>query len=1003
MIRFPDELRVTVVAALVILSAVAGTVALSTAAAAAPAVESSLTVDPTAVPSNSTNSHSFAVNVTTTVDGTNDRLEVTFPGAFALSSPSATLSTNDSANLSKGAVRVVDRTGGGAAETLEVEIVDAGSGGTNASVNLTGSVSAAAPTGEFSGTVRSTYDVGDDGGTTANLDTGSRPVSTYTYAPSYDTAASSGTVYPGATVYLGQDDVTFGGGLGTRLTGVAGDADGRVLRSSIPRDQPVGRYSTDGSASALSVTVDTPRITTFRVENANGEDVSGGTVSAGSAGQLQVVVDYNFAKAEDVELTVENPNGLDVTDDVLTGPAAFNGAHSVGLDLSDGTVGFYTISAEGTDDLDFGDANRTTTVGLLPDRSPSIHVDADSVVQGGDVVYDVSGSSAGTFHLVRIDAGDFRENTSLREQAKIFRNTGDVVERGVVAPGTGPHGRALESASGTATGLEGGVDPADVTAAYAVVEVDDTGLALGSLETRYLDTTSVTLDVSDALLTDEALDPTLLDTDDAGEPVAVSGGGAVGYLFDEGDTSGLPSGYVPSPDADGDVASTDDRAFDRDDVSLDVTEGSLALDSPRTYAVGSRIDLTGNASAEMDDVAVYARNQNEFELVTLGGERTISVGENGTFEATDVTLSAGNSMLSFPGSYRLGVVDAADADHDGDGTVDGTLTVREFGSATSTSRPIRVTNATLDATFTSIVDGQVAQADDGVGVNGTATASTDVVFVAVGSAGHVVTEELAVDDDDTFAEDAISLDALERGRVTLHVLSLGRDGTAGTAGDGPSAAASHIRSFGAASRPTPLTGDQIRSRLRDYTTGAAGSDDALVTESVQLRDARTTIDGVHPAGSAAAGVNPVATGETMVVTGSTNRQPDDAAIAVELRDATDSVALATADDWGTDGEWSVEFDTSGVAPGTYTVLADDGDATDVATVDLVESRATETAASDTATATSATSATTPTATATPTATSTPTETPSPTRSDGPGFGVVVALLAFLAAALLGRW
>ncbi|MFC6989548.1 hypothetical protein ACFQJD_14060 [Haloplanus sp. GCM10025708] len=378
MIQLSGERRAAMLAVLVVLSAVA----FSATAAAAPETESSLTVDPTAVASNSTNSHSFAVNVTTTVDGANDRLEITFPDAFALSGPSATLTTNDSANLSKGTVQVVDRTGDSAAETLEVVVVDSGAGGASASVNLTGSVSAAAPTGEFSGTVRSGYDVGDDGSATTDLDAGSRSLSTYTYAPSYDTAASSGTVYPGATVYLGQGDVTFGGGLGTRLLGVAGDADGRVLQSPILRDQPVGRYSSDGSASARSVTVDTPRITTFRVENANAEDVSGGAVSAGSAGQLRVVVDYNFANAEDVELTVEDPSRLDVTDDVLTGPATFNGAHSVGLDLSDGKVGFYTISVEGSDDLDFGEANRSTSIGFLPDRSPSIHVDTDTAVQG---------------------------------------------------------------------------------------------------------------------------------------------------------------------------------------------------------------------------------------------------------------------------------------------------------------------------------------------------------------------------------------------------------------------------------------------------------------------------------------------------------------------------------------------------------------------------------------------------------------------------------------------
>jgi major cell surface glycoprotein (TIGR04216 family) len=1008
MIQVADELRASVLAVLLVSSTFVGAVALSETAAAAPGVDSSLTVDPSAVASNSTNTHSFTVNVTTTVDGTNDRLEIAFPDEFDLSTPSVTLTTNDSTNLSTGTIQVVDRSGDPTTETLEVELVDSGAGGADAYVDLTGSVSAAAPTGDVSGTVASTYDVGDDDGSTADVDTGTVSISTYTYAPSYDTATSSGTVYPGATVYLGQRDVTFGGNLQTPLVGTSGDAEGAVLEPPIPREQATGRYSSDGSEGAPALTVDTPRITTFAVENANGKNVSGGTVDVQSAGNLTVDVGYNFAEAEDVQITVEDPHGLEVTDEVLTGPAAFNGDRSVGLDLRDGTVGFYTVAVEGADDLDVGEANDSTTIGLLPNRDPAVHVDAETVVQGDDVVYDVSGSSAGTYHLLRVDAADFRENTSLAQQARIFRHTGDVVERGLVAEGAGPHGQAYEYDGNSATGLEGGFAPRDVTAAYAVVEVDDdTGLAVGSLESKYLDTSSITLDVSDSLLTDEKVNPGL-DTDDVSEPVAVSGTTVDGYLFDGKASSDLLANYVPTPDADENATTTDDRRFERDEVSFDVEAGTVSLDSPPTYAVGSRVDLAGNASAGIDDVAVYVRNRAEFELVTVDSERTISVDDDGTFDADDVDLSAGNSILSLPGRYQFGVVDAAAADADDDGTVDDVLTIREFGSGTSVSHPIRVTNATLDASFTSIIDGQHADADDGIGVHGTATAAEDVLFVAVGESGNVVTRAVEVGANDTFEEDSLALAELDRGRAALYVLSLGRDDVAGNSGDDLSAAEGTIDGFGADGRSTPLTADQIRSRLREYTTDATGSDDALVTKEIRVAEPRTTIDSVSPGGSPGTASTPIATGETIVVTGSTNRHPDDAVISVELRNASDSVRLASTDDWGSDGQWSVDIDTDDVDPGTYSLVADDGDTTDVSEVELVETRVTATAGDVEATASTATTAPESTATTAPESTATaepasatsqsPTQTP--TRSDGPGFGAIAALLALVAVSLL---
>ncbi|MCX2818767.1 plastocyanin/azurin family copper-binding protein [Haladaptatus sp. F3-133] len=89
----------------------------------------------------------------------------------------------------------------------------------------------------------------------------------------------------------------------------------------------------------------------------------------------------------------------------------------------------------------------------------------------------------------------------------------------------------------------------------------------------------------------------------------------------------------------------------------------------------------------------------------------------------------------------------------------------------------------------------------------------------------------------------------------------------------------------------------------------------------------------------ASGINDIEVGETMVVRGVTNRQPSETAIVVEATEGPTiaSVPTAVTDDWGSDGEWSVEMDISeDVEPGRYTFQSDDGDRIDEATVNIVD-------------------------------------------------------------------
>ncbi|MBP2252909.1 hypothetical protein J2754_003271, partial [Halarchaeum solikamskense] len=122
-------------------------------------------------------------------------------------------------------------------------------------------------------------------------------------------------IFPGATVYKGEEDLTFAGGLGSSLTGVAGNAEGTILSPPVPQDQAEGRYTTDGESGSPGVTVNTPRVTQLDVNNQNGKDISGGSVSEQNAQNLEVAADWNFQEAENLEITVEDSSGLEITGD----------------------------------------------------------------------------------------------------------------------------------------------------------------------------------------------------------------------------------------------------------------------------------------------------------------------------------------------------------------------------------------------------------------------------------------------------------------------------------------------------------------------------------------------------------------------------------------------------------------------------------------------------------------------------------------------------------------
>ena len=970
-----DQLRALILSALMVLSIMVGGVAFSGSAAAAPndgnVGVDDITASPTEVPRTDGITHSVTIDLTDVdADGSTPTDIVITEGVGSLSGISNIEATNGTSGDTISSS--IDNSAGGDAQ---FDLPGAGTTEHPVTVTLDVTVDYAASSAGTNGQLTAAVDEDNSGGT--DVTSGSTITVNGELTRDVNTADGDGSIYSEATVFQGEDDIVFNGNLSSSLSGVSGAAEGQVLSVPIRQDQTLGRYSNDGTETdSPNVTVEQPRITSFDV-NVNGEDISGGSIGKANA-NLNVVAEYNYGAAEDLEISVEEESGLDITDDVVgSSQTASGGDASFDVDLTTEDAGTYTITVEGVDDLDFGPAVETTTIELTAQDNVGIGVDSDTVTQGDNVRYEVTGALVGDQHLVQISQSDFRSEVDNSTLNGIFRNVEDVDERGLIVEANASDDEFLAESDTERDGRE-------IVGAYALVTIDDdTGLGVGSVDTTGLDTVSVGIDVSD--------DITTLGSDTG---------------------NGIP---LSSTTFDGDELT--------DDVDIEVEEGEVTLDSPgNTYVVGSDVDVNGTAPTGMDNVAIYVRDEGDFEHVEIDGNAVISVDADGTFEETDVVLSTsgnnfdgdGNAIMSLPGSYRIGVIDSSDANIDtsgGDsnaGGPDGTLTTQEFNQGTSTQTSIRTIGGSLDAEFPSLVNGQISEDDGDVNVAGSAPGSQDVLFIAVGPRGNVFTQEIGVDSDTTFDEEDVTLPArISKGAISLHVYSLGRDDRVGDGELPPSTTGAGLDEFDIFVNDLQgdsLTGDQVRSSIVSQTVEDDATDDQLVNQNARLVDTQSRIVNVYQEGNQASGINPVAAGETLVLEGQTNLQPDDNTITVELGTEDVSVGLAATEEWGQDGQFTVEIDTIDAATGTYTLEIDDGQNSVTEDVELVEevstATPTPTEADDTATATDSP---TPTATASPTTTAasaTETGSPTPTEGGGPGFGAVVALVALLAAALL---
>lgn len=772
-------------------------------------------------------------------------------------------------------------------------------------------------------------------------------------------------------VFQGEDNIEFVGPNGrpidaSNLIGISGNAEGIPLESPIPEDQTLGQYAIDGLRQNIGVTVQRPRVTDLEVFNERGVDVEGASVQEDET--LLIRAEWNFQKAEDLSLEVTDENGNEITGDVLTNVEDLSQAQrdrltglydrfpekvdspgqrgtETGIEYLQG-LGQFNQSELGNNesleaaywvldlsDQDAGDYTITVEGWDELDFGAATRSTVVSLTTDENVVLDLETDEATRGQNVRYTirgstAGATHyvaiEDTDFRNNQvdeRVFRDVEDTIDRGTLD-----------------TNEDGQAD-----LAWAQIEIDDdTGLGVGQIDTTYLDDTSVDVNMYEA---DQNLSE---------------------IAQNVGDTE--------------------------DDLSLDISEGVLNIDSPAgTYIAGQEVDVRGTAAPGVDDVAVYVRDQGDWELVDINedGEFTqqdlISVDADGEWEERDVTLSQANDILSIPGRYRIGVVEAVDVVQNG--SIRETLTTSEFSSATSEQSSIIVTEPTLggggnsslvaplgssslmamqDQNNTTQQDqqvddnptyvfrtynGQIAVEDGTVEVTGVAPGLDEVLVVMIDSRGRVVTETVSVDDNDVFEEDDIELITregrqLNEGQIRGMVIGLGRDTVVG---DGVlpgvdeadlASLESWIQSFG-----TGLTQQQVSERILDETTDEAGSDDLILRQTFRYADAATSVTAILPQAEAdlpaeptfRTQVQPIEVGQTMLVRGVTNRRPDDNTITVEVISGPSAAEFdsAATDEWGRNGIWSVNLSTEGVQPGTYTLEVDDGDNTDIVQFEVV--------------------------------------------------------------------
>lgn len=518
-------------------------------------------VAPTTVSTGDTTTLDLSVNATgaNTTDGT--------AGANVTVAAPAALDLSDATVTAEGVTPNATAVGATVDEAANAVVVswDDDAGADAETVTVTATVSGVAVDRTGAHDLRATVDGDGDGATDA-----SNAVGTVTASPP---DSDRSVTAAGASLFLGEEDVDLTGldgaavaGERQRLYGNGGAADGDVatVENTLTADVSLGNGFTPGTYAltpgddASTLVVERPAVRDVELypgDAAAGTEVSGSSLPP-SVGTLTVDPAFNFEAADDATVVVENPDGLEITDELTADPTVATEDETVRLNVSDLPVGSYTVRVEGADDLDH--VNGTATVRVRPEAR-TVSLSRTRVASGESAVATVSGPP-GALRYVRLPADALAD---------------DVAVSSPTAEAVFPSGEGLA--------LVG----ADVVAGvvYAEVSLESDGFARVEIDTERLATDTH----------DVAVAPSVAGDDEASVPLTVTGR----HVSVTPARTSLPVGETVA------VSGT---ARGADDVKLYARVGGeyapLYEDADANELAEARVDADGSWDVDLDTSAV---------------------------------------------------------------------------------------------------------------------------------------------------------------------------------------------------------------------------------------------------------------------------------------------------------------------------------------------------------------------------------------------------------------
>lgn len=630
-------------------------------------------------------------------------------------------------------------------------------------------------------------------------------------------------------------------------------------------DVEPGTYSADANSSA-EFRVQSPEIFEMGLYETKKEENE--LVSGRVDGRKTVYLDtrWNFDEADALELTVRDPEGLDVTDEVVDADESESASNVVNASVGEGYVaesgqdialnftgfdsGEYEVSVEGSE----LDTTQSVTVALVRDPI-SLSFESNTVIQGDSAVANLSGISDQTVYVRLDDAGLTDEVPAVTDSGGDVSVTNETAEQVF-------YGQDITYAvGGESLGLRSGTERADDL--FIVVELGGDGEARFGVRTAYLDAPqNVTFTVA------------------------------------------------PASDS-GSLADRLKSARSVDEATVTVTRREISVQQFQDAVATTDEFTVDGTAAGIDRVAVYARNDGDWEPLNETDGDNVAPVSNGTFSFE--TTATGRFAL--PDGYVLGIVSVEELETKLERDVETVtgLSASEWNELeTATVVSVRTDEGALSARLQSdslVVD---STARDEIELIGSASGQGDSLrLYIVGPRGDIYADDPVLGQEVDVSDGEFEHEFGESFTLsgTYHVLVVGRGR------DGSFAANESVLR-------NELSIDRTPQQLLALLTDAyeqAGSDDQVV--SLQFV-------GVNPSLTVGTvGQDDRVPPTTVPITGTTNRG-DSQEIAVDVFDANGTlVAGATGEINASADRWTTSVNFSGFAPGTYRVVASGPDLT----------------------------------------------------------------------------